>query len=503
VQYTIRARVKSENEAKLEPICHTFSSMVRTAYNQLLNKRMKDVVNLLQTRYGIENWRWCQWAIVQAQATIDAQRALLPLYAEMYQEKICRVRRKMKRTADPLKKTGYLTRIRKLERRKARVEKHIDVGTVSPAVFGSRKLFKKIPKDNVLCEEWRRRRTNQFVSEGQANKKGNANTRITKRDGYVLEVRNWSDDFEVKLHVPKHYQQLLNAVLVSGIAYSVRVKRGRNYQVLVSFEVDEAVQPWNGNRIAAIDVNPKGLAVTIVSPDGNLFASRWFREPALVHARTEKRNWLAANLVKRAFRWAKGYECNAVAVEKLKFGMAQESGHGVNRVCSNFLRKKLIELIRLRALKLEWVCVEVDAAYSSVAGKAKYGRNFSGFNGHQLAALVLGRRALGYGEKLSVAQVKTIPKRRRMYAVKTISQSHRHLFLTPRLPADGRIDGEDAKGTSALTERVTPHTAITSGNAKRCLGLSLLGGGCSENESGARGHRVNPPQKVKLDSVKS
>jgi hypothetical protein len=497
MKFTVRALVEPlGNEAKLNLICRTFSSMVRTAYNQLLGKRADDVVNLLQTHYGIGNWRWRQWAIVQAQATIDAQRNLLPLYAEMYQEKIKCARRKMTRVADPLKKKGYLARINKLERRKARVEKHIDAETVPHVVFGSRNLFEKMPKDNILREEWRRRRSNQFFSVGQANQNGNANTRITRRDSYVLEVRNWPcEDFEAKLRVPVYYQSLLAAVLASGIAYTVRVKRTeRNYQALVSFEVDEAAQLWNGRRIAAVDVNPKGLAVTIVSPDGNLFASRWFPEPALVHASAGKRSWLAANLVKRAFRWAKGYGCNAVVIERLKFGMAQESSHGRNRVCSNFLRKKLIQIIKLRALKLEWVCAEVNPAYSSVAGKAKYGRSFSRFNGHQLAALVLGRRALGYGEKLNTEQIKTI--KHRAYAVKTISQSHRHLFLMPRLPADGRIGGEDAKGSGALMKRVTPHAAIT-------VRLRLLGGGCPEDESGARGHRVNPPVKVKLGSVKS
>jgi len=491
MKFTIRALVEPlGNEARLDLISRTFSSMVRTAYNQLRKDRQTDeVVKLLQTRYGIENWRWCQWAILQAQATINSQRELLPIYVEMYAEKIARVRRKMERTADPLKKKGYLARIRKLERRKAQVEKHIDAGTVPPAVFGSRKLFEDLSTHKGSREEWHQHRSDQFFSVGQANQKGNANTRI-KRD-YVFEVRNWPyGDFKVKLHVPAYYQPLLDAMLTSGIAYSVWVKRTkRNYQVMISFEADETPQPWNGDRIAAIDVNPKGLAVTIVSPDGNLFASRWFSEPALVHAHTEKRSWLAANLVKRAFKWAKGYGCNAVVVERLKFGIAQESGHGCNRVYSNFLRKKILSLIRLRALKLEWICAEVNAAYSSVAGRLKYCHSFSCFNGHQLAALVLGRRAFGYGERLNVAQVKTISKHR-AYAVKTISQSHRHLFLRPCLSADGRIDGEDAKEASALTKRVTPHTAATS-----LPRLSLLGGGCPENESGVRGYRVNPPLK--------
>jgi predicted transposase len=62
--------------------------MVRTAYNRLLEgKRSNEIVRLLQTRYGVENWRWCQWAIAQAQAVIKSQKELLPLYAEMYDEK--------------------------------------------------------------------------------------------------------------------------------------------------------------------------------------------------------------------------------------------------------------------------------------------------------------------------------------------------------------------------------------------------------------------------------
>ena len=65
---------------------------------------------------------------------------------------------------------------------------------------------------------------------------------------------------------------------------------------------------------------------------------------------------------------------------------------------------------------------------------------------------------------------------------------------------DGRMLGEDVKGASAVTERVTPHTAATSA----LLGLSLLlCGGCQGDEPWARGHRVNPPPPVgvKLEDV--
>ena len=521
MQYTVRALIEPEgNEAKLDSICRTFSSMVRTAYNRLLEeKRSNEIVRLLQARYGVENWRWCQWAIAQARGVVKSQRELLPLYVEMYAQKIAKVERKMDRVASPLKKAGYRARIEKLERKKSEVERHIAARTVPPAMFGSRKLFKELSKGKGSREEWRRRRSSQFFSVGQANCKGNANTRIIERDGgYSLEVRNWpGGDFEVGLRVPEHYERLLDAALACGVPYSVRVKRtGRNYQALVSFEVDETpLQPWNGKRVAAIDVNPEGLAVTIVTPDGNLFASRWFRELALVHARTEKRNWLAANLVKRAFRWAKGYGCNAVVVERLRFGMVQEGNRRANRACSNFMRKKLVELIKVRALKLDWICAEVNPSYSSIAGELKYGRQFARFNRHQLAALVLGRRALGYGEKLSAEQLRQIPERRRARAARVISSfhGHRHELLMPRSGADGRMPRGDVKGGSVVGERVTPHTAVTSeqrtGDAGRrpysiLPRLSLaLGGGCPGDEPGARGHGVNPPPPVgvKLGSV--
>ena len=195
--------------------------------------------------------------------------------------------------------------------------------------------------------------------------------------------------------------------------------------------------------------------------------------------------------------------------------MAQESNHRVNRVCSNFLRRKLIELIKLRALKLDWICAEVSAGYSSVAGGLKYGRKFSCFNGHQLAAFVLARRALGYGEKLNAKQLEQIPKRRRAHAKKIISSfhGHRHESLKPRPDTDGRMSGGDVKGVSVMTKRVTPHTAATSvlgiNDAERrshpaLPGLSaLLGGGCRGDEPRARGHGVNPPPAigVKLGSV--
>jgi hypothetical protein len=500
MEYTLRGQTKPQgNEDRLSTVSTVFQSMKRTSHNRLTeNKPSKAIISQLQHRYMVDNWRWCQWALLDAQAGISSQKELLPMYAEMYAEKIVRVGRKMSRNSDPQKKQGYLSRLRKLEKQKAEVEKHIADGTISKVVFGSRKLFNEIVGGSGSTGEWRMRRSGQFLSVGQANQGGNANTRITKTRGdYEFDVRNWpGGDFTVALTVPEYARPLLDAVIRSGRAYTVRVMRTlMSWQALISFDVDATpAHPWNRLRVAAIDANPRGLAVTIVTPDGNLYATHWFPEPALVHARTEKRDWLAGNLVKRALNWIQGLGCNAIVIERLRFRMALEDGHALNRVKSNFLRKKLIELIVMQALKRDWICAQVNPAYSSIAGDLKYKELFRRFNRHQLAALVLGRRGLGYGEHLTDEQLNRLQRRGRAYAKKRMESfyGHGHRLLKPRPSADGRMDGEDAKEARpqfVLTERVTPHTAVTSP-----VRLSvLLGGGCPAGLAGARTHRVNVP----------
>jgi hypothetical protein len=451
----------------------------------------------------VENWRWCQWALQDAQAGIDSQKGLLPIYAEMYTEKIAKIRNKMSHISDKQKKHGYTLRISNLEKLKSEIEKHIADGTIPKIIFGSRKLFDEIVVDSSSTGEWRRRRGGQFLSVGQVNQGGNANTRITQiMGGYLFEVRNWPcGDFAVQLSVPEYARPLLNAVLASGKAYTVRVIRTlTSWQALISFEVDSTPgRPWTGLRVAAIDLNPEGLAVTIITPDGNLYATKWFPESALVHARSERRNWLAGDVVKHALNWAKGLGCNAIIVERLKFKMIQKESHPVNRIKSNFLHKKLSELITMQALKRDWICAEVAPEYSSIVGELKYGQLFGGFNRHQLAALVLGRRGLGYGERLSDEQLSRLPKRSRAYAEKRVESfyGHGHWLLKPRLSADGRMDGEDAKEAQPRDERVTPHTATTSP-----VRLSLLlGGGRHEDGSWAREHRVNSPPPTTVGGV--
>lgn len=484
--------------------------MVRSAYNaRLRGERYASVKRMLKERYLIENARWRQWAIDEADAKIKSQRELLPLYVEDLSWKINRVRDKVARTANPLKRRGYEARIRKLEAKKSFYERHIRSKTVPKAVFGSRRLFKKLVRSRgenaeELLQRWRHRRSNQFYSVGQANQNGNANTRIIRGgEGFLLEVRNWPpEDFTVLLHVPAVYVPIFEAAADGLIpCYTVRVVKRENgrIDVFVSFEADEApIRDRDSRYMGNIDVNPTRLDAAILRKDGNLKAAKTFKEPALVYARKGKRLWLASNLVEEVFHWMEGYGVNTLVIENLEFDSRVEYGKHVNRIIANFMHKKLGQLIKMKALKKDWIICEEDSAWTSVVAKIKYKRQFPRLSIHQLAAYVLGRRALGFGENLNEEQLKTIPKRKRRYAEAYIWSfyGHRHPNLKPRTPADGRMCVEDAKGLEPLTKRVTPHTR----NAVRLSWFfkELATGGCRADEARARGHRVNPPDEANM-----
>jgi len=447
--------------------------MVRSAYNQLIHgARRPEVASLLLERYGVQNYLWRKNAIFQAKTIIDSQRELLALHIQELNWKIGQVQKKWIRTCNPLKKHGYEMRIAKLEKRKATIQTHLKNGTLPKVVFGGRK--------HIGSEKWRMMRRGQLVSVGDGWNKGNLHTRICKIDGgFMLDIRSWGanrESFMVPLHVPEPYLRIFDAITDQTLPpvhpikaknptrpYTIRlVKRSDgDYDCYVSFEVsDEPIKPWSGKRLLSMDVNPTHIDLAIVTSDGNLFAAKSFKEPALIYARKEKRLWLASNLLEKAFKWASFFDIDVLVIEDLNGFKGIEHG-GANRLIANFMRKKLIMLATTKALRREWVPARIQAAYTSRVAEAKYKPNFPRMSVHQLAALVLGRRALGLQEHLSPDQLKTVAGRickRQAWAKNFLLQDHGHPYLKPSISTNGRMSMQDAKGTEPLIERLTVHT---------------------------------------------
>ncbi len=114
-------------------------------------------------------------------------------------------------------------------------------------------------------------------------------------------------------------------------------------------------------------------------------------------------------------RWCVcNYNCNAIAVEDLKFKGDYDRDSKTNYKLSNFMKRKMLQTIKMRALRMNVIALDVNPAYTSMVAIEKYGRQFGGFNRHQLAAFVIGRRALGHQEFPSEIP-KTKKKEKRMW----------------------------------------------------------------------------------------
>jgi hypothetical protein len=444
----------------------------------------------------------------------------------------------MKRLSSTLKIEGCVTKIQRLEKRAKELKKQLKEKSYPSAVFGSKKLFHQMSiakgqRRDGLLREWIERRSDHFFSVGQANKRGNGNTRLLHEGDYFsLEIRNWpGGDFRVPLQVPGHWSELLKGVISraesvklgrrgelleddGGLAYSVRVIRSsKGYQVLISFELDEPPVEWSGSRrLAGIDVNPEGMACTIVSEDGNLVATRLFRDNRLITASKNRRKWVLEDTVNRMLRWCMNtHGCSAVAVERLMFNGAYDFSSRTNFKLSNFMKRKMLQTIRLHALKMGMLSLEVDPVYSSKVAIIKYGKRYGGFNRHQLAAFVIARRALGYG-KAPVLDCLPGTKQERSMWNHCVSY-YGHPSELPTLPCREPMErkcGGDAKGGRTDDELLTAPPAITS--SRMGLGhspydeegadaIEIPNGrvdrahqnGHTSRGDGARGHRVSPP----------
>ena len=539
MQYTIRAFVSGRDE-RIEGICRAFPSMERTAYNLLRDDAGETaVVRVLQERYGVTNWKWSESAINQAKSILKSQEEVLKYTIELYEEKISNTKEKIKHISNTLKIQGCKAKIAKLKSKINELREQLRNRSYPRAVFGSSDLLRKLrilTKDSKrreeLRKEWKERRSNHFFSVGQANVKGNRNTRLSydNRGKFCLEIRNWPPgDFKLDLDVPKNFSDILKEVIDEaesvkfgackpldrdeGLAYSIRVVRcASGYQILVSFERQGHSGEWNGN-FAGFDINPEGIACTI-SKDGNLIATRFFKDNRLISASANKRKWVLENIINKALRWCKNnYNCNVVSTESLKLRGAYDSKSTTNRQLSNFMKRKMLQTIELGALKMDMLHVKVNPNYTSRAAIVKYGKQFGGFNRHQLAAFVIARRALGYGEAPTDECIPKTSKDKIMwnYSIKYYGYSPQLQTLPRHEPMEWKSDG-DVNGEGRITELPKARPTNTSSmrlshNApvESCTGAvdaselaSRRVGSTHPNPhtkegDGARGDRVNPP----------
>ncbi|MFX0200632.1 MAG: IS200/IS605 family accessory protein TnpB-related protein [Candidatus Hodarchaeota archaeon] len=399
-----------------------YQTTKRIAFNRLREGQSRQIIVDHIRQLGVlSNARYIRSAIDEAQALIQSQLDLVPLYlreaqwrAQEAHQRLITYQQELTRQSKPLTEKQR-QKLQELNRRTQKTASqctywhtHQQNKTFPPIVFGGKARLRAYQQGKLTKAEWQQCRNNGVYCVGERNKKGNANLRVhyDPTTGHftvsvLLDRRNRNERLSAPLYVPPQRQPLFRQLAKGKTAYTIRVlfpAQGAYVRVLITVDQPNSTQP-NGQGIAGVDFNPVGVAVTLLYPDGNFRTSKWFAEPDLMYARKGKRQWLIGNLMKRLLRWLASYGLNTVAIEDLHFSKQFGACRQFNRVKSNFVYRQLLSALQAQALKRGFAVREVNPAFTSRLGEWKYQQRY-GLNGHQAAALVIGRRGLGYGEKL-------------------------------------------------------------------------------------------------------
>jgi IS605 OrfB family transposase len=361
--------LKKEDERAVLDLMRRFSSAIRFAYNRLLEgqdrKELKREDGPLCTLFGL-NTRYADGAIEKAQATLDSTREL---------------------GQDPRK-----------------------------VVFGGRKLFEQLKRKHLsgkallaLKREWKERRQGLLYSRGDATKKGNANLRLEPQgDALWLRV-NLGNGAHVRSQVRTSHPQreaLLQRVYAS-LPYNVTI-RLEDGKVYAHFTWSEGLPPpvhTKANGVLGVDANgdPYHLALAVVSPDGNLIRHLTLSLEEVDRAPNKGAKELLLWKVAHQVVAVAEEHGVAIATEKLKYLRKSRRGDGsgrhFRRKQHRFAYRSLLAKVHSLARKRGVEILEVNPQDTSTIGMLKYAPQLH-LSKDVAAALVIGRRALGFEEKL-------------------------------------------------------------------------------------------------------
>jgi IS605 OrfB family transposase len=357
------------DEAAVLDLMRRFSSTIRYAYNRLLEgrdrKELKREDSPLCRLFGL-NTRYADGAIEKAQAILDSAREL---------------------GQDPRK-----------------------------VVFGGRKLFEQLKRRHLsgkarerLRREWKEKRQGLLYSRGDATKKGNANLRLEPQgDALWLRV-NLGNGAHVRARVRTSHPQL-KALLqraYASLPYNVTL-RLEDGKVYAHFTWSEGLPPpvhTRANGVLGIDANgdPYHLALAVVSPDGNLKRHLTLSLEEVDRAPNKGAKELALWKVAHQVVALAEEQGVAIATERLKYLRKSKRGDGsgrhFRRKQHRFAYRSLLEKIHSLARKRGVEVLEVNPQDTSTIGMLKYAPQLH-LSKDVPAALVIGRRALGFEEKL-------------------------------------------------------------------------------------------------------
>jgi IS605 OrfB family transposase len=236
---------------------------------------------------------------------------------------------------------------------------------------------------------------------------------------------------EGHLWLSEKHRAAVQEALLNGTPYTVELIRGRDHRYrahLTFLAALPATKTSPGRGYLGLDTNPDGAALANVDRTGqpepwpqgftvpypqalNKFSGEFqatlhpngfltVRMPELAYSRGNRRTYLSGVLAKVVVDIA-NFLGKPLAVENLDFSKERlDTNKRFNRMAANFPYQKMIEAIIRKACKEGVGIKPVWPAHTSTIGYYKYMARY-GITVHHAAAYVIGRRAMGFRERLT------------------------------------------------------------------------------------------------------
>ncbi len=283
-------------------------------------------------------------------------------------------------------------------------------------VFGGRGRFEQLKRRHLsgkplkrLKREWRERRQGTLYSRGDRTKGGNLNLRLETQGGALwLRVNLGNGRYAWALVKTGHPN--LNALLqrvYASLPYNVELslKEGKVYAHITWTEEPAPLTITKENGVLALDVNsdPYHLALAVVGRDGNLVRHLTLSLEEVDRAPNRGAKELVLWKVAHQVVAVAEEHGVAIATERLKYLRKTTRGDGTGRAFRRkehrFAYASLLRKVHSLARKRGVQVVEVNPQDTSTIGMLKYAPQLS-LSKDVAAAYVIGRRALGFKEKL-------------------------------------------------------------------------------------------------------
>lgn len=400
----------------LDNLMRLQSSAMRTSYNDITKRSLnrKESTDITAERF-INNQRYMRDAFALAEQGLQSQNTLLPMYLEDMLErkrktttKICKIESYKKATRKDERIRVLKTKVKKIDEKIRFYENHIENGTCPPAVFGGKSNMNLLKLGKLTKDEWVGSRRNALYSIGEKSKGGNENIKLSYlNDNYfsmsILNPLDKKRGSRVSFIVKFPEKMVLDIVsyLTTKESYTIRViKENDKYSVhLTMSSLTTLDNELFKLGVAGIDINPDNISVSIVDSIGNFKYSKIFKFPEINYVSSNKRNYIVGNVVKKAVNYIKSMGVKIITIEDLKFQNSFQDNSNLNRLLSNFIHSKIVNIFGSRCFKNGLILKKVNPAYTSLLGRVKYQKRF-GLSVHESAAICIARKGLGLKEKL-------------------------------------------------------------------------------------------------------